>query len=226
MAQSRTVRPRDKMVASGVDPQIADGFENIPHKDLVLSPKDAFFDAGGEHLVFVRRGVLAKYPIEPHRKRQILALYFAGDGVLPHDSSAPFMLQPMVRSELWVSRADDVRAIIESSPDLLRFFLHVVQRKEAISQRWLATGNQRAQARVAHLLCETAARLKVKGDRFELPFSQRQIGEITGQTNVNVNRILADLEREGLIQRSGREMQFNDWSAMWRIANFSPEYLN
>jgi CRP-like cAMP-binding protein len=102
----------------------------------------------------------------------------------------------------------------------------MVQRNEEICQRWLVTANMRANARVAHLLCETSVRLNAGEDRFELPFSQRQIGEITGQTNVNVNRILANLEREGLIRRNGRELEFSDWSAMWRIADFSPGYLD
>ena len=29
------------------------------------------------------------------------------------------------------------------------------------------------------------------------PFTQQQIADITGQTSVNVNRVFADLERQG-----------------------------
>ena len=35
------------------------------------------------------------------------------------------------------------------------------------------------------------------------PFTQQQIADITGQTSVNVNRVFADLERQGLIRRDG-----------------------
>jgi hypothetical protein len=119
MAHSRTVRPRDTMVAEGVDPHLADEFERIPHKHLSLGPKDGFSDGGGQHLLFVRRGVLAKYPAVANGKRQIVALYFAGEAVLPHESSTPYLLRPLVRSELWVSKAEDARAVIDSSPDLL-----------------------------------------------------------------------------------------------------------
>ena len=38
------------------------------------------------------------------------------------------------------------------------------------------------------------------------PFTQQQIADITGQTSVNVNRVFADLERQGLIGREGREI--------------------
>ena len=56
--------------------------------------------------------------------------------------------------------------------------------------------------------------------------SQQQIADITGQTSVNVNRVLADMERSGLIRRQGREIEFTDWSEMRRVASFQPEYLH
>ena len=37
--------------------------------------------------------------------------------------------------------------------------------------------------------------------------------------------VLADLERQGLIERSGREIAFRDWSELRRIASFQPAYL-
>ena len=57
------------------------------------------------------------------------------------------------------------------------------------------------------------------------PFTQQQIADITGQTSVNVNRVFADLERQGLIQREGREIIFSDWAEMRRVASFQPGYL-
>jgi DNA-binding MarR family transcriptional regulator len=57
------------------------------------------------------------------------------------------------------------------------------------------------------------------------PFTQQQIADITGQTSVNVNRVLADLERQGLIKRKGREIEFTDWDEMRRLASFQASYL-
>jgi DNA-binding MarR family transcriptional regulator len=61
--------------------------------------------------------------------------------------------------------------------------------------------------------------------RLSNPFTQQQIADITGQTSVNVNRVLADMERQGLIKRNGREIRFSDWEEICRIASFHPEYL-
>ena len=65
--------------------------------------------------------------------------------------------------------------------------------------------------------------MRVDGDDRSLnPFTQQQIADITGQTSVNVNRVLADMERQGLIRRKGREIEFPDWAEMRRVASFQP----
>jgi CRP-like cAMP-binding protein len=77
------------------------------------------------------------------------------------------------------------------------------------------------------LLCETATRSGIDVDKQPLlnPFTQQQIADITGQTSVNVNRVFADLERQGLIRREGREIYFQDWPEMRRVASFQESYL-
>ena len=66
---------------------------------------------------------------------------------------------------------------------------------------------------------------RARGAACTIPFTQQQIADITGQTSVNVNRVFADLERQGLIERNGRDIQFTDWSEMRRVASFQPAYL-
>ena len=102
------------------------------------------------------------------------------------------------------------------------------QRNEAIGYEWLVNcGRRDSTARVAHLLCETAVRSGVdtEQERMVNPFTQQQIADITGQTSVNVNRVFADLERQGLIERIGHEIAFRDWTELRRIASFQATYL-
>ena len=80
--------------------------------------------------------------------------------------------------------------------------------------------------RVAHLLCETAERMYAGPTGLVNPFTQQQIADITGQTSVNVNRVLADMERQGLIERAGREIRFTDWAEMRRVGSFQADYLS
>ena len=142
-------------------------------------------------------------------------------------SKFPHRIQPIVRSEVMVGRAEDFDPIVDAHPQLQRFFRKLIQRNEAIGYEWLVNcGRRDSTARVAHLLCETAVRMRVdSGSRMTNPFTQQQIADITGQTSVNVNRVLADMERQGLIRRTGREIEFTDWSEMRRVASFQPGYL-
>ena len=127
-----------------------------------------------------------------------------------------------------IGKAEDFDAIVEANPEMARFFWKLVQRQNAIGYEWLVNcGRRDSTARVAHLLCETAARsgIDVAKEGMTNPFTQQQIADITGQTSVNVNRVFADLERQGLIKRTGREIMFRDWDELRRVASFQPGYL-
>jgi CRP-like cAMP-binding protein len=177
--------------------------------------------------MFVRSGILAKFKTDMSGRRHIVALRFAGEGMLPHPRRADYGIQAIVRSELMIGKAADFDPIVHAHPELQRFFWRLIQRHEAIGYEWLVNcGRRDSVGRVAHLLCETAVRMHVDSDRMTNPFTQQQIADITGQTSVNVNRVLADMERQGLISREGREIQFSDWAEMRRVGSFQPSYLD
>ena len=126
-----------------------------------------------------------------------------------------------------VGKAKDFNPLVDANPQMQRFFLRLLQRNVAIGYEWLVNcGRRDLTARVAHLLCETAVRMRVDSDRMLNPFTQQQIADITGQTSVNVNRVLADMERQGLIKRKGREIEFVDLAEIRRVASFQPAYLD
>jgi CRP-like cAMP-binding protein len=176
--------------------------------------------------MFVRSGILSKFKTDSSGRRQIVALRFPGEGILPRSGPAEYGIQAIVRSEVMVGKASDFDPIVDAHPELHRFFWRLIQRNEAIGYEWLVNcGRRDSTARVAHLLCETAVRMHSDDSHMLNPFTQQQIADITGQTSVNVNRVLADMERLGLIRRKGREIEFTDWSEIRRVASFQPEYL-
>jgi CRP-like cAMP-binding protein len=219
---------RDTLVAAGLSVHLADLLADIPHKIVQVEPRRLFREQGAprDEVLFVRSGILAKYKTDSSGRRQIVALRFAGEGILPSRGPAEYGIQAIVRSEVMVGKAEDFEPIVDSHPELQRFFLRLIQRNESIGYEWLVNcGRRDSVARVAHLLCETAARMHIDASRMVNPFTQQQIADITGQTSVNVNRVLADMERQGLIRRKGREIEFSDWAEMRRVASFQPSYL-
>ena len=234
MASRRTRSPtesvslRETLVSAGLEPHLADLLDNMPHRIVEVEPRRPFRDPGAprDEVMFVRSGILSKFKSDGAGRRQIVALRFPGEGILPRDGPAQYGIQAIVRSEIMLGKAKDFDPIVEANPELQRFFWRLIQRNEAIGYEWLVNcGRRDSTARVAHLLCETAARMRADERHMTNPFTQQQIADITGQTSVNVNRVLADMERHGLIKRKGREIEFTDWAEMRRVASFQPAYL-
>jgi CRP-like cAMP-binding protein len=221
----------ETLVAAGLDPKTAAKLEAMPHKIVQVEPRRPFREPGArrDEVMFVRSGLMSKYKTDGSGRRQIVALRFPGEGILPREGQAGYGVQAIIRSELMVGKAEDFNSIVEAHPELQRFFWHLAERNEAIGYEWLVScGRRDSVARVAHLLCETALRSGVEGENARLanPFTQQHIADITGQTSVNVNRVFADLERQGLIERNGRDILFRDWAEIRRLASFQPAYLD
>ena len=221
----------ETLVAAGLEPKLAALLEAMPRKIVQVDPRRPFRDPGSprDEVMFVRSGLLAKFKADSNGGRQIVALRFPGEGILPREGAVGPGIQAITKSEVLIGKAADLDAIVDAHPELQRFFWRVVQRNESIGYEWLVNcGRRDSTARVAHLLCETALRSDIEPPEQPLvnPFTQQQIADITGQTSVNVNRVFADLERQGLIERKGREIWFRDWGEMRRLASFQPAYLD
>jgi CRP-like cAMP-binding protein len=220
---------RETLISAGLAVELADLLARMPHRVVQVEPRRPFREPGVQRneVMFVRSGILSKFKTDSSGRRQIVALRFPGEGVLPREGIAEYGIQAIVRSEVMVGKAEDFDPIVDAHPEMHRFFRRLIQRNEAIGYEWLVNcGRRDSTARVAHLLCETAVRMHIHNGAMTNPFTQQQIAEITGQTSVNVNRVLAEMERQGLIRRKGREIQFTDWDEMRRVASFQPSYLD
>jgi CRP-like cAMP-binding protein len=225
-----SVSLKETLIKAGLAPELAATLDQMPHRTMQVDPRRPFREPGVQRneVMFVKSGILSKYKPDGSGRRQIVALRFPGEGILPREGAAGYGIQAIVRSEVMVGKAEDFDPLVEKYPEMARFFWRLVQRNEAIGYEWLVNcGRRDSTARVAHLLCETATRSGIDVGQEPLlnPFTQQQIADITGQTSVNVNRVFADLERQGLIRREGREIYFQDWPEMRRVASFQENYL-
>jgi CRP-like cAMP-binding protein len=227
---AKTITLGEQLLAIGMAPALAKLFEDMPHRMVTVEPRRPFREPGVERdeVIFVRSGILSKYKNDGAGRRQIVALRFPGDGILPRDGAADYGIEAIVRSEVRIGKAEDFEAIVQANPEAQQIFWKLIQRHASIGYEWLVNcGRRDSIARVAHLLCETAERSGIDPAREGMinPFTQQQIADITGQTSVNVNRVFADLERQRLIRREGRHLYFSDWRELQRVASFQPGYL-
>ena len=101
----------------------------------------------------------------------------------------------------------------------------------SVLREWVVNvGRRSSRARIAHLLCELALRLRQANPsddaRLDFPVTQEQIADATGLTAVHTNRTLQTLRKDGLIQLTGRSLTVLDWKRLREAAGFDELYLH
>ncbi|HSI19763.1 MAG TPA: Crp/Fnr family transcriptional regulator [Sphingomonas sp.] len=164
--------------------------------------------------------------------RQILRFYFAGDML----SVASLVYREAAETITALSQCTVCpferglfSAVIAEHPRLAALMIVLDQiERAALTDRLAALGRTSAKARVAATLIELRNRRRVLDreitNRFTLGLTQEEIGDATGLTAVHVNRMLRQLEDEGMIARENGHVTFTDERALARAANFVDRY--
>lgn len=182
----------------------------------------------GGGLYIVRRGMLMSYVLLDDGSRQILRFHFRGDLV-----GVPGMIYPtspetvaaLSDAEVCPFDRTALSKLFVDHPRLAALVLAFNQiERVALTDRLAALGRTSAKARVAALILDIRNRLRAGdpriGDTFLLGLTQEEIGDATGLTAVHVNRMLRQLEEDGLIAREGGRVTIRDGRALARSANY------
>lgn len=166
--------------------------------------------------------------------RQLLSLHLPGDFLdlqAMFLTNADFTVQTMSPATIARIPTTDLRSLAQARPNICMALWRDTLIDAAIAREWIVNiGRRGAMTRIAHLLCEYAARREAAGfgppERFDLPMTQEQIGDATGLTSVHVNRKLHELEDMGVIARDRRDLHIRDWGKLSRIGDFDTAYLH
>ena len=188
-------------------------------------------DRAGEMFI-LKHGVMMSSVMLDDGSRQILRFHFAGDMLavssLVYREAAetitalsPCTVCPFERAAF--------SALIADHPRLAALVMVLNQiERAALTDRLAALGRTSAKARVAAILIELRNRQraldKAISNRFTLGLTQEEIGDATGLTAVHVNRMLRQLEDEGMIARENGHVTFTNERALARAANFVDRY--
>jgi CRP-like cAMP-binding protein len=179
-------------------------------------------------------GLAYRHKVTVDGARQILSVHIPGDFVDLEGSLlriADHNVQSLTQCEIAiVPRAALVR-LIEQHAKLAHAMWVDTLIDGSIFREWIVNvGRRDARAGMCHLLCEFARRLKAAGmaedGGYELPMTQEQLADALGITPVHVNRVLRDLDREGLIVRNKRFLRVPSWEALRKVAGFNENYLH
>jgi len=181
----------------------------------------------------VLSGWVAKYKSLPDGRRQMLGLAFSGDicdATALADEPIDHSVVALTPSKYAEIHRGDFLDLAGRSPQIMKALWCSERRAAAIQREWILNiGQRKAPERIAHLMCEIFAQLKllhqVQDETCDFPLTQADIAEATGLTVVHVNRTLQGLRGAGMIELKDRHLHIRDARALRELAMFNPAYL-
>lgn len=187
------------------------------------------------HSCVMLSGYSVRHKIVGGGARQIVAIHMRGDMVDLQNSllrTADHSVQMLTSGEVAMIPRAAVKQLALDCPRVGFAMWHDTLVDGSISREWIANvGRRNAYARVAHILCEFAVRLRVAGlaeeGGYALPMTQEELSDAVGLTSVHVNRTMKALDRDGLITRvSSRAIVICDWKKLAEAGDFDSNYLH
>ena len=181
----------------------------------------------------ILEGFACRYAMVPSGRRQILSIHIPGDipdlqglfiKVMDHN------LATLTPARVALISHDAMRKLIDSN----RHIAHLLWRDSlvdaAIFRKWIVgIGRRTAYARFAHLICEFAMRMHavglMKANACVMPFTQADMADALGLSNVHVSRVLGRLRKQGLFTWQDGVLTIRNWRRLQKAAEFDPSYL-
>ena len=211
-----------------------DALDWAERRELRLRPGKTLMVEGGDSqsLFVVQRGWLHSSVRLANDRRQILSFHYAGDLIgtssIAWAQAAATMtaVSDCVVSEL---PKTNLGRIFKQEPRLAGLLYAVAAAENvAMSMRLMSIGRMDARERLAMLLLDILARLRVSEagvvDAFDLPLTQTDIGDALGLTKVHVNRTFRALEEAGLVKRTGKRIRLTGEARLIEMTGFVNRY--
>lgn len=179
-------------------------------------------------------GYACRYKVASDGGRQIVSFHIPGDILdIQHllFDRADHNVQTISAATLAYFPMAALRTLIDERPAIGTALWRDCLVDASVFREWvLNVGRRCAKERIAHMLCEFAARAESAGigpaQGLALPMTQADIADATGLTPVHVNRMLRALREDGSLARQGIRFFIADWELLKRTADFSPNYLH
>lgn len=179
-------------------------------------------------LFVLSRGRVMSYVMMPDGQRQILRIFVAGDfigAVSTVFGRAQESLMAITDGEICPFDKPALRALIDQHPRVAALMFMISQMERvALTDRLASLGRAPAKARVAAFLLDMIDRLRLMDrdvtDSFALRMTQEDMGDALGLTAVHVNRMLRQLEDDGLIARAKGQITLLDEPGLKAISHY------
>jgi len=216
---------QDRRALNGLVPRIR---QMGPRIDLIREGEEP------ENVHLILDGFACRYKVLPDGQRQVMAFLVPGDFC---DLNV-FILDQMDHNIGTISQCQvvdipraSIDAITAHHPMITRALWWCALVDEAILREWLVNiGGRPPNQRIAHLICELLLRLEavghVRDNSFPFPFTQTDLADTMGLSNVHVNRSIRELKSLGFITVQHRVLTIHDPDRLKAYCKFTPNYLH
>jgi CRP-like cAMP-binding protein len=208
----------------------------LARKRVNFAAGDFLIRAGDKYpaMYLIEDGWVLRARYLPGGSRQIVNFALPGDFLnynMLMFERAEFDLVAKTNVSAWELVVKDFRTTMERHPGLAEALVWSNAHEEALlAERVVSLGRRDATQRMAHILCEIVARLKLihkhDGDVLVLPLIQEDLADILGISVIHVVRVFNRLEAMGAAEYRSRRIVLKDTEKLRRIAGFDGEYLH
>lgn len=204
----------------------------VGHRTIATGERLIDENAPNQHLYIVEEGWLHASRNLVSGARQILRLHYPGD--LVGTSSIAWARASTTLTALSPGSVTPVPKValgrlFKAQPRLAALLYAVAAAEDvAMSDRLTSLGRTNAVERLATLLLDMLARLRLTRDApvdtIDLPLTQIDIGDALGLTSIHVNRTFRVMESRGMIVREGRRVRLPNEAALVEMVGFINRY--
>ena len=131
---------------------------------------------------------------------------FGALGAVREEAAYPASAQALEHSTAMAVKSDTLRELMKTRPylafDLMRLMTGYIQEMQ---ERYRELATEKVERRIARAMLRLAAQMGTKMEGgIELAFTRQDLAEMSGTTLFTVSRVLAEWERQGLVE-AGRE---------------------
>lgn len=185
-----------------------------------------------DQLFIVETGRLFASSDLPNGQRAITRLYFAGDIVgtanIPFEKATQTITVNAPTTLFIFPRNNLITAFTNLPRVAAIFYTFAALENTILNDRLVSIGRTRGISRLAALILEVAARHNLTDEiddgYFTLGLTQAQIGDAIGLTEVQVNRVMRELDDTQLIERAGDRLRIRDVDQLCEVGHFHDRY--
>jgi len=186
-----------------------------------------------KHLTVLLSGVACLHGQLKDGGRRIYTFYYVGDfcdlscHVFPEPDQT-VAVAALTDCSAGVVYYDDIDRVMAQHPKLaIAMWRATMLEASIIRERQLNLSRKSTLPRVASLLCEQVVRLEtIGGSDAVIPLTQMDLADGTGLAVADINRILRDLRKLGVLSDQGFNIEVVNRERLAAIANFDGRYLD